>query len=182
VDGARLFHNARAVAGAGDIMAVVKADAYGTERTPVASRGAKCRVVWREEFWCRCLAEAQELRRRNTGRDFTLSPFSPDEAGGLVQNDAPFVPLFEQVAAPCPWGDAPLSGPLCIPPWTPVIRREGLPRRASTLRHQAQALTGVKLWVLPRTFPVRRAKRNRRSGNAVATKRRALRACKKPAR
>ena len=86
VDLTAIDHNARLLTQAnnGDLMAIVKADAYGHGAIPVSralEAGANV-----GHFGVACLSEARELRQAGIrGEIYTLSSFLPHEARELVQ-------------------------------------------------------------------------------------------------
>lgn len=75
----------RVLAGDADLLAVVKADAYGHGAIRVAREGVRAGVA---HFGVASVAEALELRQGGIAQEIhLLSPFLPDEAGDIVRAD-----------------------------------------------------------------------------------------------
>lgn len=79
----------------GDVMAVVKADAYGHGAVPIAKT---CAAAGIGRFAVAAVSEALELRRAGVdGEIYLLSAFLPEEATAIIRADViPFVSCREQ--------------------------------------------------------------------------------------
>jgi alanine racemase len=86
------------IAPVGQLMAVLKADAYGHGAIPIAQT---CATMGVQHFAVAAVTEASELRRAGISGDiYLLSPFILDEAEDIVRLDLiPFISSEEQLLA-----------------------------------------------------------------------------------